>query len=52
MINCTENDDGSLTITWDPDDPVESVLNTWTEQDFIDVITQQANQTLKQNETI
>jgi|DEB0MinimDraft_10_1074344.scaffolds.fasta_scaffold09662_12 hypothetical protein len=38
MIQCFEEDDGSLTITWDDTDPVESVLNTWTEQDFIDAI--------------
>jgi hypothetical protein len=38
MINCIQEDDGSLTITWDQNDPVESILNTWTEQDFIDAI--------------
>jgi len=43
MIDCTENEDGTLTITWDENDPVESVLNTWTEQDFIDTIMDQIN---------
>jgi hypothetical protein len=38
MVNVTEEADGSLTITWNENDPVESQLNTWTEQDFIDVI--------------
>lgn len=42
MINCEENTDGSFTITWDPNDPTESVLNHWTEEDFIDVITERA----------
>ena len=46
MIQCFEEDDGSLTITWDDTDPVESVLNTWTEQDFIDAIMERANQML------
>jgi hypothetical protein len=46
MIQCFEEDDGSLTITWDDTDPVESVLNTWTKQDFIDAIMKRANQEL------
>ena len=29
-----EKEDGSFEITWDPDDPVESVFNTWSEEDF------------------
>jgi len=37
-IQCFEEDDGSFTISWDDTDPVESILNTWTEQDFIDAI--------------
>ncbi len=38
MIDCIENEDGSFTINWDENDPVESIMNTWTEQDFIDCI--------------
>lgn len=38
MINVIEETDGSLTISWDENDPIESQLNTWTEQDFIDCI--------------
>ncbi len=38
MIQVTENEDGSLTITWDETSPTESILNTWTEEDFIKVI--------------
>lgn len=33
-----ENDDGSMTIDWDPLDEFESQFNTWTNQDFIDAI--------------
>ena len=38
MIECKEEDDGTLTISWDKNDPIESQLNTWTEQDFINAI--------------
>lgn len=38
MINVTEEDDGSFTITWDENDPQESVLNTWTQEDFTEHI--------------
>lgn len=43
MINVKEETDGSFTISWDENDPVESVFNTWTEQDFIDAITNYLN---------
>jgi hypothetical protein len=35
MIEVQQNDDGSLQIDWDPNDPVESIMNHWTEEDFI-----------------
>lgn len=38
MINVKEEDDGSFTISWDENDPQESILNTWTEKDFINAI--------------
>lgn len=38
MIEVTENDDGSLRIDWDENDPVEKILNDWTEEDFIAAI--------------
>lgn len=41
MIEVTENQDGSFTIFWDHNDPVESQLNHFTEQDFIDAIMEQ-----------
>ena len=38
MIKVTEEADGSLTITWDENDLIESQLNHWTEDDFIKCI--------------
>jgi hypothetical protein len=38
MINVKEESDGSFTISWDENDPVESMMNTWTEEDFIQAI--------------
>jgi len=38
MIECKEEDDGSFTFSWDENDPIESQLNTWTEEDFIKAI--------------
>lgn len=49
MIECKENEDGSLLITWDGDDPVESMLNTWTEEDFIRAIMDEANRILSEH---
>jgi hypothetical protein len=49
-INVTENDDYSFEITWDPDDPVEWVLNTWTEDDFINAIMKECNKVIEENE--
>jgi hypothetical protein len=40
MIQVTENEDGSFTISWDENSPTESILNTWTEEDFINAIMQ------------
>jgi hypothetical protein len=48
-INVTENDDYSFEITWDPDDPVEWVLNTWTEDDFINAIMKECNKVIEEN---
>jgi len=38
MIEVKEETDGTFTISWDENDPVESILNTWSEQDFINAI--------------
>ena len=49
MIQVTENEDKSFTITWDETSPTESILNTWTEDDFIKVIMERIEE-LKTNE--
>lgn len=49
MIECKEEDDGTLTISWDKNDPVESILNTWTEQDFINAIMEECEKS-KENQ--
>ena len=49
MIQVTENEDNSLTITWDETSPTESILNTWTEEDFIKVIMERVEE-LRTNE--
>jgi hypothetical protein len=43
MITVTEEQDGSITIDWDQNDPKESVLNSWTEEDFINAIRESLN---------
>lgn len=50
MIEVTEEQDGTFTISWDENDPLESVFNTWTEQDFIKIITEAAEKVLSQQE--
>jgi hypothetical protein len=38
MIEVHENEDGSFQIDWDENDPVESIMNDWTEEDFIQAL--------------
>ena len=38
MIHVHQEDDKTFTISWDENDPQESILNTWTEEDFINAI--------------
>jgi hypothetical protein len=49
MIEVKEEENGSFTISWDENDPTESILNTWTEQDFIDCIRQQCEKILEKD---
>jgi hypothetical protein len=49
MIQVKEEDNGSFTISWDENDSVESILNTWTEEDFINCIMGRVNELDKQN---
>ena len=44
MIQVIEETDGTLTISWYENDPVESILNTWTEEDFINAIMNRINE--------
>ena len=37
-IEVEQNEDGSFDISWDENDPTESMFNTWTAEDFIKVI--------------
>jgi len=37
-ITATVNDDETITFEWDENNPKESMLNTWTEQDFLNAI--------------
>jgi hypothetical protein len=50
-INVTENKDKSFTITWDMNDPIESILNDFTEEDFIKVITEYLEQLADESST-
>lgn len=38
MINVKQEDDNTFTISWDENDPKESIFNDWTEEDFINAI--------------
>ena len=38
MINVTQNEDGSFEISWDENDPKESILNDYTQEDFQNII--------------
>jgi hypothetical protein len=49
-ITATVNDDETITFEWDESDPLESVLNTWTEQDFLDAILKYCKETIGEEE--
>ena len=38
MIEVTQDDDKTFTISWDENDPTEKVFNDYTEEDFINLI--------------
>jgi hypothetical protein len=38
MINVTQKSEREFIIEWDENDPGESIFNSFTEQDFIDVL--------------
>lgn len=39
-LTVEDNGNGSYTIDWDPDDPLTTALNEWTEEDFMRAIAQ------------
>jgi hypothetical protein len=43
MIDVKQENDGTFTISWDKNDPQESILNTWTQEDFINAIQNKLN---------
>ena len=49
MINVEQINENEFTISWDENSPTESILNTWTEDDFIRAI-KQSIEVLKDNE--
>jgi hypothetical protein len=51
MIEVKQLEDNSFEISWDEKDPVESIMNTWTESDFLDAI-QKHLDNLKEQENV
>jgi len=49
-ITATVNDDETITFEWDENDPVDSVLNTWTKQDFLNAILNYCKETIGEEE--
>ena len=43
MIEVLQIDKHTFEVSWDENDPQESVLNHFTEQDFLDIITGHLN---------
>jgi hypothetical protein len=50
MIQVTVNEDKSFTISWDETSPTESILNTWTEDDFIKAIMEHVKSMVEKND--
>ena len=50
MINVTQKSEREFIIEWDENDPQESIFNSFTEQDFIDLLKYQADRHLKRLE--
>lgn len=51
MINVNQLKDNTFQISWDPNDPLESILNNWTEEDFIQAIMEDIKSISKKNKT-
>lgn len=48
-IDVKEINENTFQISWDENDPLESILNTWTEEDFINCIRDCCNKILGEN---
>jgi len=51
MIDVKEEDDGTFTISWDENDPKESIFNNFTEEDFNKVFRDYAEEIIASTET-
>jgi hypothetical protein len=47
MIDVKKEQNGTYTISWDENDPIENMLSTWTEDDFIREIREYCEQKLQ-----
>jgi|GEM_PF-6097844 hypothetical protein len=47
MIDVKQIAEKEFQITWDPNDPIENMLSTWTEEDFIRAIREGCEQKLQ-----
>ena len=34
-MTVTDNEDGTITLDWDPDNPITALMNDWSEEDFV-----------------
>ena len=50
-LKVTENEDGTLAIEWDPNDPRYALFNEMTEEQLNDYIIKALKEFIKQNET-
>ena len=50
-LQVNENEDGSFTMEWDPEDPMWSWLNTLSEEDITKIITEYAQKVLNNEQT-
>lgn len=50
-LQVNENEDGSFTMEWDPEDPMWSWLNTLSEEDISKIITEYAQKVLDNEQT-
>jgi hypothetical protein len=51
-IQVRELENNEFQISWDENDPAESMLNTWTEEDFIKFFTEKLSQMVDDNDVI